>query len=113
MARNSKCKQKKLTIVFGDIRDHDSVDNALEGCDAVINLAAMISVPYSFKNPQSFVDTNVYDFKFIPVLSKKKKRLRNLFKYHQVKFTAMYYQKEKILRETDILSAESLTPLQR
>ena len=38
----------------------------LDKCDAVINLAAMISVPYSFTNPQSFGDTNVYGaLKFI------------------------------------------------
>ena len=50
--------KKNLEIIFGDIRDPDSIDQALNNCDAVINLAAMISVPYSFKNPQSFIDTN-------------------------------------------------------
>ena len=50
---------KNLEIVFGDITDFDSVKNAVSGCDYVFNLAANISVPYSFKNPQTFIDTNI------------------------------------------------------
>ena len=53
-------KNQNLKIIFGDITDPDSIEEAVSGCDAVINLAAMISVPYSFKNPQSFIDTNIY-----------------------------------------------------
>ena len=41
-------KNKNLRILYGDIRDYDSINNALDKCDAVINFAAMISVPYSF-----------------------------------------------------------------
>ena len=50
---------KNLEIVRGDITDFDSVNNALSNCDYVFNLAASISVPYSFKNPQTFIDTNI------------------------------------------------------
>ena len=52
-------KNKNLDIFFGDVTDFDSVINGLQGCDYVFNLAASISVPYSFKNPQTFIDTNV------------------------------------------------------
>ena len=50
---------KNLEVVTGDITDFDSVNNAVSGCDYVFNLAASISVPYSFKNPQTFIDTNI------------------------------------------------------
>ena len=66
-------KNKNLNIIYGDIRDYDSINNALDKCD-VINLAAMISVPYSFKNPQSFVDTNVYGALNLFRACKKKKK---------------------------------------
>ena len=51
--------KNKIELVYGDVRDFDAVNKSVAGCDYVINLAAMISVPYSFNNPQSFVDTNV------------------------------------------------------
>ena len=50
---------KNLEIIFGDVTDLDSVINAIKKCDYVFNLAASISVPYSFKNPQTFIDTNI------------------------------------------------------
>ena len=50
---------KNFQVVRGDITDFDSVNNALANCDYVFNLAASISVPYSFKNPQTFIDTNI------------------------------------------------------
>ena len=31
----------------------------MQGCDLVFHLAALISIPYSYRNPESFVDTNV------------------------------------------------------
>ena len=32
---------------------------ALKGCDAVLHLAALITIPYSYHSPDSYVDTNV------------------------------------------------------
>ena len=50
---------KKLEVIYGDVTDFDSVRGAIKNCDYVFNLAASISVPYSFKNPQTFIDTNI------------------------------------------------------
>ena len=50
---------KNLEVIYGDVTDFDSVRGAIEHCDYVFNLAASISVPYSFKNPQTFIDTNI------------------------------------------------------
>ena len=56
---NNIKSKKNLEIIYGDVRDFDSINKAINGSDYILNLAAMISVPYSFENPQSFVDTNV------------------------------------------------------
>jgi NAD dependent epimerase/dehydratase len=48
-----------LEIVMGDVRDPGSVDLAVQGCEAVFHLAALIAIPYSYQAPSSFIDTNV------------------------------------------------------
>ena len=45
--------------VIGDIRDSDSVQRAMQDCDAVVHLAAQISVPASIENPQENNSINV------------------------------------------------------
>ena len=50
---------KSIEIVMGDVRDPFSVREAMRGCDAVIHLAALIAIPYSYSAPASYVDTNV------------------------------------------------------
>jgi dTDP-glucose 4,6-dehydratase len=48
-----------VQVIPGDIRDPYSTKDAMRGGEAVINLAALISIPYSYKNRGSYVDTNV------------------------------------------------------
>jgi NAD dependent epimerase/dehydratase len=48
-----------LDVVAGDIRDRTSVRNAIKGCDVVLHLAALISIPYSYVAPQNYVETNI------------------------------------------------------
>ena len=55
----SEENKKNLDVVAGDIRDPFGVRNAMEGCDTVINLAALISIPFSYRSPDSFIDTNI------------------------------------------------------
>jgi dTDP-glucose 4,6-dehydratase len=43
----------------GDIRDPHGVRAGMEGCDAVLHLAALIAIPYSYHSPDTYVDTNV------------------------------------------------------
>ncbi len=50
---------KKIKIVFGDIRDLSLINNIVKKNDLVINLAALISIPYSYVNPNSYVTTNI------------------------------------------------------
>jgi len=50
---------KKVEIINGDIRDPFEIYKAMIGCDYVINLAALIGIPYSYIAPKNYVDTNV------------------------------------------------------
>lgn len=48
-----------LEVFAGDIRDPHGVRNAMEGCDVVLHLAALIAIPYSYHSPDTYIDTNV------------------------------------------------------
>src|SRR5437016_1972162 len=43
----------------GDVRDPHGVRTAMQGCDAVLHLAALIAIPYSYHSPDTYVDTNI------------------------------------------------------
>ncbi|MEA2193990.1 MAG: hypothetical protein QOG42_424 [Solirubrobacteraceae bacterium] len=49
----------EIDVQFGDMRDRDFVGRLVGGAEAVFNLAASISVPYSFVAPREVVMTNV------------------------------------------------------
>ncbi|OCZ92308.1 NAD-dependent dehydratase [Achromobacter xylosoxidans] len=49
----------KLDVFSGDIRDPYGVKAAMQGCDAVLHLAALIAIPFSYHSPATYVDTNV------------------------------------------------------
>jgi NAD dependent epimerase/dehydratase len=51
--------RKSLDVFAGDIRDPHGVKTAMKGCDAVLHLAALIAIPYSYHSPDTYVDTNV------------------------------------------------------
>jgi dTDP-glucose 4,6-dehydratase len=48
-----------IEIFSGDIRDPNGVRVAMEDCDIVFHLAALIAIPFSYHSPDSYVDTNV------------------------------------------------------
>ena len=50
---------REMEIHAGDIRDPHGVKAAMDGCDAVIHLAALIAIPYSYSSPATYVDTNI------------------------------------------------------
>lgn len=49
----------KFEVFAGDIRDPHGVRTAMQGCDAVLHLAALIAIPYSYHSPDTYVDTNI------------------------------------------------------
>ncbi|TFE29037.1 NAD-dependent 4,6-dehydratase LegB [Cohnella luojiensis] len=46
-------------VFSGDVRDPHGVTEAMKGCDAVLHLAALIAIPYSYHSPDTYVDTNI------------------------------------------------------
>ena len=46
-------------VFAGDIRDPHGVKEAMKDCDAVLHLAALIAIPYSYHSPDTYVDTNI------------------------------------------------------
>lgn len=49
----------EFDVFSGDIRDPHGVKEAMQGCDTVLHLAALIAIPYSYHSPDTYVDTNV------------------------------------------------------
>lgn len=48
-----------LEIKFGDLADIESVRKTMKGVDIVFHLGALITIPYSYENPRSFVNANI------------------------------------------------------
>ena len=48
-----------LEVVAGDIRDPHRVNRVVHGCELVLHLAALISIPYSYQAPDNYIDTNI------------------------------------------------------
>lgn len=51
--------KSSLDVFAGDIRDPHGVRSAMQGCDVVMHLAALIAIPYSYHSPDTYIDTNV------------------------------------------------------
>ncbi len=48
-----------VEVIAGDVSDPGCLQAAVQGCDTVFHLAALIGIPYSYRAPQSYVTTNV------------------------------------------------------
>ena len=55
---NSEVKND-VEVFLGDIRDYDTVLNAMRECNAVFHLAALIGIPYSYISPLAYIKTNI------------------------------------------------------
>lgn len=51
--------KKSIDVFAGDIRDPYAVRKALQGCQVVFHLAALVGIPYSYYAPNNYVETNV------------------------------------------------------
>ena len=52
-------KNKNIEIIQGDITDEKFARSITKNIDAVINLSALIGIPYSYKSPKSYINNNV------------------------------------------------------
>tara|TARA_B100001057_G_scaffold274318_2_gene274589 strand:+ start:3517 stop:4518 length:1002 start_codon:yes stop_codon:yes gene_type:complete len=51
--------KKNIEIVTGDICDQNLISKETKKIDIIFHLAALISIPYSYKSPRSYISTNV------------------------------------------------------
>ena len=51
--------RREVEVFAGDVRDPHGVRTAMQGCDLVLHLAALIGIPYSYHSPEAYVDTHV------------------------------------------------------
>ena len=49
----------QFDVFAGDIRDPHGLRTAMKNRDAVLHLAALIAIPYSYHSPDTYVDTNI------------------------------------------------------
>lgn len=50
---------REMEIIAGDVRDSQCMLELAEGCDVILHLAALIAIPYSYRAPESYIDTNI------------------------------------------------------
>ncbi len=51
--------KNEIDFYLGDIRDANSVREAMKDCRSVYHLASLISIPYSYVAPSSYIETNI------------------------------------------------------
>jgi len=96
---------RNLKIIYGDVTDFDSVLNSMKDCDYVFNLAASISVPYSFKNPQTFIDTNILGaLNVFRASSLSKKKIKKII---QISSSEVYGN--NLIKNKNILTEKTIT----
>ena len=49
----------KLQIISGDLRDGPAIQDAVDGCEYVFHLGALISIPYSYLHSYEVAETNL------------------------------------------------------
>lgn len=50
---------REVEVLQGDVRDAERVFDAVDGCEVVFHLAALIGIPYSYVAPESYLQVNV------------------------------------------------------
>ena len=51
--------KKKIEIISGDVTDQNLILRETKNCEIIFHLAALISIPYSYESPRTYVSTNV------------------------------------------------------
>jgi len=49
----------RIEVIAGDVRDGPALHAAMQGCERVLHLAALVGIPYSYVAPASYIDVNV------------------------------------------------------
>ena len=51
--------KKSINVISGDVRDINCVLDASQSSEVIMHLAALIAIPYSYKSPAQYVETNI------------------------------------------------------
>lgn len=62
---------EEVEVFVGDLRDAESVDDAVRETEVVFHLGALIAIPYSYANPRSFFESNVIGTLNVAVASRR------------------------------------------
>ena len=60
--QNLNLSHSNLTLIEADVLDYDALRSAIQGCDAVLHLAAISSVPKSIEDPVNSLRVNTQGF---------------------------------------------------
>src|SRR3989338_8521637 len=52
--------RNEMRVVTGDICDMENLNHVMKKTDVVFHLAALISIPYSYEAPESYLRTNIF-----------------------------------------------------
>lgn len=83
-----KIKNKSLKILFGNIEDYDFCKSVLKNSDFIVNFAALISIPYSYQSPESYLKTNI--FGALNICRYVKENKKKIKKFVQISTSEVY-----------------------
>ena len=99
-----KKELKEINVISGDICDSDFILKETKKIDLIFHLAALISIPYSYESPRSYIATNVEGT--LNILEAAK--LNNVKKIINTSTSEVYGSAQKIpIDESHQLSAQS------
>jgi NAD dependent epimerase/dehydratase len=53
-------QRKNIRVLYGDIRELETVRQVVEGSEVVFHLAALAGIPYSYQHPHEVVEVNTF-----------------------------------------------------
>ncbi len=92
-------------VHIGDVRDQQAVGLAMQGCDAVVHLAALVSVQESIENPDKTMDINVRGTQNVLGAAQRLGLAHAIFAS-----SAAVYGEQEVLPIIEATALESLSP---
>lgn len=104
LSNANKDIKNEVEILFGDINDPFLIEKNTKNIDIIYNLAALISIPYSYESPSEYVRTNINGT--LNCLEAAKKN--NVQQFIQTSTSEVYgTAQQKKISETHPLNAQS------
>ncbi len=104
LSNANKDIKNEVEILFGDINDPFLIEKNTKKIDIIYNLAALISIPYSYESPSEYVRTNINGT--LNCLEAAKKN--NVQQFIQTSTSEVYgTAQQKKISETHPLNAQS------